>query len=257
MLPMPTMPAIAYGHGLSDARIPEWLRSELERQDRDTPLDSLLGAGLRMRHLASNDLIALRDLLEGRLPPLDPVRQWFVSLSPRQLRAIDDQAHVRCHWLADGLVRLRQDCDLDDPEFVKTFMQLGRERDRLEGVRVLLAWRQSEADRNPEQIAERQRQREVIVAAKRDKLARLRDKHEGRPLERRWPEAPRPLELPRVELIQVSGLNRALRELDTAMLAWLESLHRHPHIDDAWLQAVAELDPLAWWGSWSDGEARR
>jgi hypothetical protein len=81
---------------------------------------------------------------------------------------------------------------------------------------------------------------------------------ERREVKRRWPNLLPPEDLvPRFEVLELKRLREQLFILDTAMLAWLESLHRHPHIDDAWLQAVAELDPLAWWGSWSDGEARR
>lgn len=51
--------------------------------------------------------------------------------------------------------------------------------------------------------------------------------------------------------LDVISLQEILLTVDTSMLAWIESLHRHPQIDDAWLRSVADVDPLAWWGRWS------
>lgn len=254
MLPKPNQQLVDLAR--PNPAMPAWLRSEMERPKSGTEWDVVVMAGLRLRHVPERERPSLRDLLEGRPPPLDPLRLWLVQLQPRELHAIDDVGRRHAEVLASKLHDFREHCDLDSAATRNRFRRLGRQRDGLEVVRVLLGWRQGLADREPTPLAASTPKDDAELAPDHGMGADLLDGlvvfREFSPRSDHRRDGPPPF-----EALQLKGLQERLRILDAAMLDWMESLHRFPRIDDPWLQAVAELDPLAWWGQWSTAQRPR
>ena len=252
MLPKPKPQLLDLAKSHPD--LPAWLRAEMERARPGDEWETLVLAGLRLRYAPDVSLFSIRDLLEGRPPVMDPLRLWLFGLAPHELHAIDDIGRRHAEVLAVRLAKKCEDPDLDSRQFCRELRNLSRERDRLEGIRTVLGWRQSVHDQDPAVVEDKVRRREKAEAEAADyPVWWLALNGRGPPIATgAWgPLVVNQVVEPSLLSHPLILLENKLYDVDTAMLAWLESLHRHPHIDDAWLQAVAELDPLAWWGTWS------
>ncbi|MBI3269246.1 MAG: hypothetical protein HYZ53_09510 [Planctomycetes bacterium] len=121
-----------------------WLAGEVrERALHQDPLYVLVGAGM-MARLRPPDSpaaarAALRNTLEGLpSPELDRERAWARTLTSEQRSWLERQAVLQSALLGRRIEELEASPEPDDAAWRNGFLALLRERDEMEGVRLLL-----------------------------------------------------------------------------------------------------------------------